>query len=300
MLHRRSAFGLAAALASALTAAVSPARAAVSARDDLNTVVRLPRPAGRIVSLTPNVTEMLFAIGAGKQVVGRTTFCDYPPEAKRKPALGGLVNPDVEKVVALKPDLVIVARLVPRDVQEQIKRRRIPVFALDARRWSDIQRHIGVLGTLTGREREAARLRKSLDTRLRAVATKVAGRPRPKVMVVANREPLIIAGAGSFIGDAVRMAGGTPVTVAGRADWPVVNGEQVLAANPEVIVLPGGSAADLAQVREMAGVRHTAAVRAERVISGRRDELLRPGPRLVAAVEALARLLHPSAFPAKP
>ena len=185
---------LAALTVSALTAA------AVHVTDGTGRTLSLPAPPRRIVSLVPGVTEMLYAIGAEDRLVGRTDFCDYPPAARRKPSVGGTVSPNLEALIALKPDLVVATSAGNSDeTRRQLERLRVPLYLVDPHGLSDVFRTLTRLGALADREARAAEVVAALEGRVRAVAARVAARPRPRVLYVVWPEPLIVPGRGAAV-----------------------------------------------------------------------------------------------------
>ena len=298
MTRRRALGTLAAGVALALgLGAFAPARAIV-VTDGTGRDMTLPAPPRRIVSLVPGVTEMLFAIGAADRLVGRTDFCDYPPAARAKPSVGGMVAPSLELLVSLKPDLVIVTSSGNSDdTRAQLERLRLPVYLVDPHGLSDVFRTMERLGDLTDRRARAGALVAGLEGRVRAVATRVAARPRPRVLYVVWPEPLIVPGRGAAVTELIALAGGDSVTAEGPEGYPRYSVEAAVAGAPDVIVLARHGAGVAPYAREkwerFAGLP---AIRAGRLHAVDGDLFHRFGPRVVDALEILARLLHPGAF----
>jgi len=298
MTRRRALGTLAAGVALGLgLGAFAPARAIV-VTDGTGRDITLPAPPRRIVSLVPGVTEMLFAIGAADRLVGRTDFCDYPPAARAKPSVGGMVAPSLELLVSLKPDLVIVTSSGNSDdTRMQLERLRLPVYLVDPHGLSDVFRTMERLGDLTDRRARAGALVAGLEGRVRAVATRVAARPRPRVLYVVWPEPLIVPGRGAAVTELIALAGGDSVTAEGPEGYPRYSVEAAVAGAPDVIVLARHGAGVAPYAREkwerFAGLP---AIRAGRLHAVDGDLFHRFGPRVVDALEILARLLHPGAF----
>ena len=256
----------------------------------------------RIVSLVPALTEMLFAIGAGPQVVAVSSFDEFPPEVKKLPQVGALLDPDSERILSLRPDLVVVYGS-QSDLQAQFARARVRTFAYRHGGISTILETLRELGTLTGHEPAAARLVSDLQTRLDDVRARVKGKRRPKVLLVFERQPktlreIYVSGGLGFLHEMLTIAGGDNVfgDVARESVQPSV--ETILARAPEVILEV--RAEGLIASREVAGERgvwsalaSVPAVRNGRIhfLSG--DYLVVPGPRFAEATAALARVLHP-------
>jgi iron complex transport system substrate-binding protein len=260
--------------------------------DDLGRRVPLAAPARRVVSLAPNITEILFAVGAGPQVVGVTDHCDHPAAATLLPRVGGFINPSLERVVALAPDLVLATADGNRAADvERLASMGTPVFVIDPRRIDDVLRSIATIGRLTGHGEEATRLVDSLAGRRRAVAARRRD-PAPSVLLLVGIHPLVGVGPGTFLDDLLREAGGRNALASSPVRYPLLSAESLLAAAPDVIVVDAveaGDAGDLA--RSVPGWSDLAAVRAGSVHLLRDDTLLRPGPRIGDGLELLAELL---------
>ena len=298
MTRRRALGALAAGATLALAlGALAPARAIV-VTDGTGRVITLPAPPRRIVSLVPGVTEMLFAIGADDRLVGRTDFCDYPAAARAKPSVGGMVAPSLELLVALKPDLVVVTSSGNSDdTRVQLERLRLPVYLVDPHGLSDVFRTMERLGDLTERRARADELVAGLQGRVRAVAARVAARPRPRVLYVVWPDPLIVPGRGAAVTELIALAGGDSLTAEGPEGYPRYSVEAAVAGAPDVIVLARHGAGVAPYARDkwerFAGLP---AIRAGRLHAVDGDLFHRFGPRVVDALEILARLLHPGAF----
>ncbi|HKZ07898.1 MAG TPA: cobalamin-binding protein [Methylomirabilota bacterium] len=277
--------------------ALAPARAFV-VTDGTGRTVTLPAAPRRIVSLVPGVTEMLFAIGAEERVVGRTDFCDYPPAARAKPSVGGTVSPSLEMLVSLKPDLVIATSAGnSEETRQQLERLKLPLYLVDPHGLSDVFRAVERLGDMADRRQRATELVAGLERRVRAVAARVASRPRPRVLYVVWPEPLIVPGRGAAVTELIALAGGDSVSAEAGEGYPRYSVEAAVAHAPEVIVLARHGAHIAPYARDtwerFAGLP---AVRAGRLHSVDGDLFHRFGPRAVDALEILARLLHPEAF----
>ncbi|MBI4551596.1 MAG: ABC transporter substrate-binding protein [Candidatus Latescibacteria bacterium] len=282
----------------------------VSVTDATGQTITLARPPARIVSLIPSNTEILFALGLGSSVVGVTERCDYPPEARRKPSMGGLTTMSVETIVAARPDLVLATRDDPADLIAGLRAVGLPVVVLDPQTVEDIFSAIRTIGTLTGQEAAVDALIRSLRQRLDAVAAKVRRVPatqRPAVFIgnpdeTAHWTP----GPGTFTTDIIERAGGRNVADdLRRKTWGVYSLEQIVVKNPDVIITtnsPDESPDRVSQraqqaANDLTGWRETKAGRARRVYAVPAEHLLRPGPRAISGVEDLARCFYPDLFP---
>lgn len=261
--------------------------------------VTLPRAPQRIVSLAPSNTEILFALGLGEKVAGVTSYCDYPPEAKEKPSVGGFLDFSVEKIVSLQPDLVL-ATTGQEEALAPFMGTGVPVVFLDAATMAEVEDCVRVAGELTGTRREARQLMTEISRQIEAVSAKVAGIPeseRPKVLYLAWDDPILTVGPGSLIHDMVTLAGGINVAASTGQAYPTYSMEMVLAQDPDVILLPrvhGGL--DLAALKANPAWRSVEAVREGRVYLLDDNLISRPGPRAVQGLRQIAETLYPDLF----
>lgn len=286
--------GLHGVLALALIAAAcrgrAPSRAALpesfTSVDD-----RAPAPR-RVVCLVPSATELVFALGAGDRVVGVSTYDDYPPEVTRLPRIGGMTNPSFEGIAALRPDAVVGVE-GPTDLTALRRLRTLGVRVVIPRVESVAEMLAGVdlFGRLLHRAPEAAVLRQRIASDLDAVRARVAGRPRPRTLVVLGRRPLVVAGPGSWIDEVLSLAGGANA-VAGGGRYPTVPREALVGMMPEAILDLAGHADGAQLGDELAGI-DLPALRNHRVTTLRDPMFLRPGPRVAEAARQLAAALHP-------
>jgi iron complex transport system substrate-binding protein len=255
--------------------------------------------ANRIVSLAPSMTEALFAIGAGDRVVGRSRFCDYPPEAMRVPIVGG-VEPDLEAIMDLHPDLVVgIAGLTSDRLMGKLGARGIQAWLPDAASLAAIDELLIHLGERVGHEPDARRLVLSLEAREKVVELAVAGQARLRVLMVIAIAPVVVAGPKTFADELIRAAGGQNAVVDGTA-WPTVGFERIVALDPDVVLDATHIGGDMASriTTDSPGWRGLRAVREGRVIAVRDERVIRPGPRIAEGLAVLARTLHPeSAVP---
>jgi iron complex transport system substrate-binding protein len=274
------------------------AAAALTVTDQTGRRIDLPARPARIISLVPSVTEILFAIGAEGRLVGRTDFCDYPPEARRKPSVGGMLAPSLEGIVSLKPDLVIATTAGNRhETFDQLTRINIPIFLVNPITVSDVMDLVSRLGRLTERVEASDRAVAGMRQRIEAVSARVAGRPRPRVLYVLWPDPLIVPGRGALVSELIALAGGDSVTADGGQDYPRYSMEAALARNPEVIILASHGSERSPLVRsKWERFSQVPAIAAGRLYSMDGNLMHRYGPRIVDGLEGLARLIHPEAF----
>lgn len=279
-----------------LTAAGAPAGAAITARDDLGTVITMNRPVRRIVAMAPNAVELLFAVGAGKQVVGVPSQTDYPPEATKLPKVGGFMTPDEEAIVIKRPDLIVLSHGNPKPFINRLRARRIPVFVLHPQTVADIPRSLRSLGVLTGHGKEAGAAATRFETGVAEIVKRVGKRPTVRTALLVWDDPLTLAGRGAYLNDALRIAGATNIAADLAKPYPTMDPEQFAVRNPEAILFAVHEAARVKDATSRPGVRATAAAKSDRVYHLDDDLLLRPGPRLLQGLRAMAEALHPGAF----
>jgi len=290
--------------AALLSAAALFAAAFHGAAADAQRAGASPAPA-RIVSLVPAATEMLFAVGAGPQVVGVSSFDTYPPEVRTRTRVGALVDPDLERILSLRPDLVVVFSS-QQELKQQLTRAGIRMVEYGHGGLSSVTATLESLGRTTGHAGEAVSLARSIERRLAAVRAHVAGKPRPRTLLVFGREPLALrnvyaSGGTGFLHDMLVTAGADNVLADIRRENVQATSELILARAPDAIVeLKYGtpvSDAQLAQERAVwKALPAVPAVRSGRVILLVGDEFVVPGPRVADATERLARALHPELF----
>ena len=277
-------------------------------------VLWVPRPATtqqrttsatRIVSLVPALTEMLFAIGAGPQVVAVSSYDEFPPQVKSLPRVGALLDPDMERILALRPDLV-VSYGSQTDVQAQLGRAKIRVFSYRHAGLNGVFATLKELGAAVGRTAESERLSQEIRTGLDGIQARVRGRPRPRTLLVFERDPaslrgVYVSGGVGFLHEMLGIAGGVNVfaDIARESVQPSV--ETMLARAPEVILEVRATgllaAADVTQAKRVWGaLASVPAVQQGRILILTGDHLVVPGPRVVQGTEAFARALHPDAF----
>jgi len=256
-----------------------------------------PGPPSRIVSLAPALTEILFALGLDDRVVGVTEFCDYPPRARKKTRVGGYVNPSVEAILALAPDLVLVSPAAGnREAALAIERAGVRLGVVDADDLAGTFAAIETVALLCGVEDRGIELAREVRARIDAVVARVSDRERVPALFCLQTEPLIVAGNGTLPAELLELAGGR--NVVDVAGYPRLGVESLLDLAPEVIVhsrmdtaAPGVEAAARTFWARWPSIP---AVREGRVHVIDASAALRPGPRVADAVELLAGILHPA------
>jgi iron complex transport system substrate-binding protein len=260
----------------------------------------------RIVSMAPSVTEVLYALELGPRTVGVTRFCDYPPEAKAKPKVGGFLDPNYEAIVALKPDLVVILTS-HKNAVEHLKRLRLKTLVVRQECLADIDKSIVTIGEACGKQEEAKALLTDLRKRIQNVRTKIAGRQAPNVLVCVGRDldgaslgSFYAAGRQNFYDEILTVVGATNVCASERIAYPQLSKEGLIRLDPDVILdvvgPPKKGTRDVEALRKQwLSIRQVKAVKNGRVhvIVGTRA--MRPGPRYALFLEDVARIAHPEA-----
>lgn len=261
--------------------------------------------ARRIVSLVPATTEMLFDMGESARLVGVGTYDRFPPEVDRLPRLGGLLDPNVERLLALKPDLVIVYD-TQTDLRRQLERAGIPMFTYSLRGLADVADTMRTLGQRIGAGASGNQAAERLASRLGAIRARVASRTRPRTLLIFGREPgslrgINASGGYGFLHDLLEMAGGADVLADIKRPAVAMSTEMVIARSPEVIIeVHYGDSLKTIRIdserRVWNALPSVPAVRSGRIHLLAGDEFVVPGPRVAVAAERFARALHPEAF----
>jgi iron complex transport system substrate-binding protein len=272
---------------------------AVTFTDDLGRKIEVEGPPQRIISAAPSVTETLFALGLGGRVVGVSSYCEFPPEALKKEKIGGYINPSLEKIVALKPDLVIgIAEGDLKAFMEKLAGLKVPVYITHPRNVSEVLTSIQNVGKVTFSSQAAEKITQAMKERIQAVQAKVQGRPHPRVLPVLNFDPLMTAGRGTFVDDLIRLAGGRNVAEKVKGKYPRLSVEEVFAQDPEVIILGSMKSQDAMTEGPQwwKQWKNISAVRQGRIYVLDADLIYRPSPRIVDGLEEMARAIHPEVF----
>ncbi len=251
----------------------------------------------RIVSLAPSVTETLFALGAGPDVVGVSQYCDYPPEVLKLPKVGTFLTPNLEAIIALRPTLIIGLNL-SSDQRElrALKSMGLQVVLARDQSFDEIELSIRKLGDATGHRTEATQLIARIDSQVGAVRKVVADQPPVRVLMLVGHQPLVAVGRGTFLDDLLRLARADNIADLSGEQWPQLSFEYIIAMRPEVI-LDGTMGSDPgAPAHFWDRYPSIPAVKDKRVFGYPDDPILHAGPRVGHSLEILAALIHPSAF----
>jgi iron complex transport system substrate-binding protein len=268
--------------------------------DDTGRAVAVPQPVRRIISLAPNLTETLFALGLGDRVVGVTDFCDYPPEATTREHVGGPVTPNLEKIARLRPDLILATRSGGNRLAtvQSLQTLGFAVFATDPHTVDEVISSTERIGEIAGAPERGRTLAASLHRRLSDITERLSGSKPTPVLLVVWPDPLITVGRDTFVADALRHAGAENVIQTAQ-DWPNASLEEVARLQPQYLLFVSDhsqqSDRQIAELGGRAGWKDLKAVRDGHTIA-LSESIARPAPRLLDEVEHLARVLHPERF----
>ena len=270
--------------------------------DDLGREVSIEKVPQRIISLAPSNTEILFALGLGDKVVGVTSYCNYPEEAKGKEEIGGFANPDPEKIIALDPDLILAFGTLQKSLITELEDKGQTVFHLYPHNVKDILESFERIGEITGTVAAAKKLRKGIEERIRVVQENVKDIPeQEKVTVfrVMGLDPPATIGGDAFQTDVYRLAGGRNVFGNTKKDYFQLDLQTLVTLEPDIIVVGVGDEEEekaRARVRSQEGWANLGAVKSDRIVAISTDLICRPSPRLAETIEFLARKFYPERF----
>lgn len=264
--------------------------------DDLGRKVKVAEKIERVVSLAPNLTENVFAVGAGDKLVGVTSYCDYPAEAQKIQKIGDTINPNLEAIVASRPQLVLVTTASQiESFTRRMEERGVPVFVTNPRSLDDVLRNLRQLGDLLGTGEQAAKVVSELQNRISGVENRIKNEKPVRVFVQISPEPFTV-GRDSFVTNLITRAGGESVTKDVPEAYPRISKETALASEPEAIILSAGGAMGEGNAEPAEIFKESPAVKNGRIYKINGDLLARPGARLITGLEQMARALHPQAF----
>jgi iron complex transport system substrate-binding protein len=293
----------------AVTSATTTSSFPLHLIDAVGRQVTIDQPPQRIISMAPSMTELVFALGAQDRLIADTRFCIHPPEAIAKDKIGGILDPDMEKMVELHPDLILGTALTPKEIGDQIDRLGLKQVYFNHTSVNSVYRDIIDLSTILGDRPRGEKMVADMKARGAEIETKLhqAGAKRPKVLLLLRIDGLFTAGKGSFPNELIEMAGGDNIGARAATMWPQLSMETVIAENPDVIIVAIGkgkiegdfTTKNWVQMRADPRWKGVSAVANNRLISITDDLLTIPGSRLMDALEIVATGLHPDIFKSK-
>jgi iron complex transport system substrate-binding protein len=268
-------------------------------KDEVGREVIVQFPPKKIVSLAPNITEILFSLGLDQEIVGVSIHCDFPEKVQSKVRVGSYISLDFEKIVFLKPDLIIATGAGnTRDMVERLERLGFPTFVIFPKNVEDVIRSVGHLSQLVGREKEGIEIIQEMKRRRERVVELTLGLPRPRVFLQIGEAPVVTVGKNSFADDLIHLAGGDNVAGNEKEMYPRFGMEEILKRSPEVILIssmnPKGNYQKV--VQEWSRWKTIPAVKNGRIHLLDSDLIDRPSPRIIKGLEEMARILHPERF----
>jgi len=264
--------------------------------DEIGRSVNVTSAPQRIVSLAPGLTEILYSLGLDEEIAGVTSYCNWPQQARQKPRIGGFTNPSLEKIVSLKPDLIIVTADGNRkDIIQHLERIGLSVYVTNPSDTDGILKSILHIGEITNREKEAGKLVQKLQKRLNNIAEQISHKSKPRVFFQIGLEPVITVGRGTLINETIERAGGINVASLNTARYPRYSAEGIMQASPEIILFaPMINDKEFTVVKkfwhEFKGVP---AVKNNKIYPVNTDLISRASPRIVDAIEKMALIFHP-------
>ena len=268
--------------------------------DDSGREVRIEKVPQRIVSLAPSHTEILFALGLGDRIVGVTRYCNYPEEAKEKEEIGGFSTADPEKIIALKPDLILSVGTLQKSLVAELEEKGQTVFWLYPNSVNDVLESFERIGKLTGSSAAAQQLRKDVEARIEKVEAKIKDIPeekRPTIFRVMGLDPVGTIGGVSFQTDVYRLAGGKNIFADTDKDYFELDLATLIKLDPDIIVIAGEDEEEAkGKIKEQEGWGDLTAVKKGRIVVISSDLICRPSPRIGQTIEQLAKDFHPERF----
>jgi iron complex transport system substrate-binding protein len=268
-------------------------------KDEVGREVIVLFPPKKIVSLAPNITEILFSLGLDREIVGVSIHCNFPEKVQSKVRVGSYISLDFEKIVSLKPDLIIATGAGnTRDMVERLERLGFPTYVIFPRNVEDVIRSVGHLGQLVGREKEGVEIIQEMKRRRERVVELTLGLPRPRVFLQIGEAPVVTVGKNSFADDLIRLAGGDNVAGNEKEMYPRFGMEEILKRSPEVILISSMNPRWNYQkaFQEWSRWKTIPAVKNGRIHLIDSDLIDRPSPRIIEGLEEMARFLHPERF----
>jgi iron complex transport system substrate-binding protein len=268
-------------------------------KDEVGREVIIPFPPRRIISLAPNITEILFTLGLDEEIIGVSIHCNFPEKAMAKVRVGSYISLDFERIISLKPDLIIATGAGnTREMVERLERLGSPAYVIFPKNIEGILLSIEHIGQVVDRKKEASRIIHEIQRRREKVIELTRDLPRPRVFLQIGEAPIVTVGKGSFADDLIRLAGGDNVAGDEKKMYPRFGIEEILKRAPEVIIVSSmNPKADYGKVlKEWSRWKTIPAVRNNRIHLVDSDLLDRPSPRIIDGLEEMARILHPERF----
>jgi len=264
--------------------------------DEMGRKVKIPYPAKSIISLAPSITEILFALGLNEEIAAVTNFCDYPEPVFNKPRIGGFINPSIEKIVSLKPDLIIATRDGNRwETIHRLSDLGFPVYLIHPKSFNGVMKAIHQIGVIVGKEDESKKILLNMISKKEGITTRTKSLPKPKVFFQIGYAPIMTVGRETLADDLIRLAGGRNISENESVNYPLYNIETILSKAPEIIIVSSmDSKKDYLNLIKMwQSWKDLPAVKMNTIYVIDSNLVDRPTPRIVEGLEALAEMIHP-------
>jgi len=267
--------------------------------DEIGRKMKIPNSAKRIISLAPSITEILFDLGLNEEIAGVTDFCDYPEAVLSKPRIGGFVNPNIEKIVSLKPDLIIATRDGNRmETVHRIEDLGFSAYVIDPKGFDGVMKTIKNIGEVVGRGDESRRIIRNMMIKKEHIVTLTRSLPKPRVLFQVGEAPIITVGRETLANDLIRLAGGRSISENERMNYPLYSIEAILSKAPEIIILSSMERRkDYSNlIKWWQNWNSIPAVKKNAIHVVDSSLVDRPTHRIVEGLEALVRMIHPDAL----
>jgi iron complex transport system substrate-binding protein len=270
--------------------------------DEIGRKVKVPLAPRRIVSLAPNITEILFSLGLDNEIAGVTDFCDYPEAALRKPRIGGYINPSLEKIILLKPDLILGIKEGSRkETLQSLVELGFSVYVIDPKGVEGAMKTLKNIGEVVGRREEATKIERTMAGKKEHLVSLTELLPRPRVYFQVGGGSMVTVGKGTLADDLIRLAGGTSISGDESMSYPLYSIEMILSKAPEIIMVSSmeGKKDDSTAMQKWQQLKSIPAVRRGAIHVVNSNLVDRPTPRIIEGLEALVRIIHPEALERK-
>jgi len=267
--------------------------------DEIGRKVKIPHSAKRIISLAPSITEILFALGLNEEIAAVTDFCDYPEAALNKPKIGGFINPSIEKIVSLKPDLTIAIKDGNRwETIQRLNELGFPVYVVDPRNFDGVMRTIRNIGEIVEKPDASVRIIRNMVTRKENILNLTQSLPKPRVFFQVGDAPIITVGRGTLANDLIRLAGGENISEDEPVNYPLYSIETVMLKAPEVIIISSmESKRDcMSLIKKWQDWKNIPAIKRKSIYVIDSNLVDRPTPRIIEGLEAMVKMIHTESF----
>jgi iron complex transport system substrate-binding protein len=267
--------------------------------DEIGRKVKIPHSAKRIISLAPSITEILFALGLNEEIAAVTDFCDYPEAALNKPKIGGFINPSIEKIVSLKPDLIIAIRDGNRwETIHRLNELGFPVYVVDPRNFDGVMRTIRNIGEIVEKPDASVRIIQNMVTRKENILNLTQSLSKPRVFFQVGDVPIITVGRGTLANDLIRLAGGENISEDEPVNYPLYSIETVMLKAPEVIIISSmESKRDcMSLIKKWQDWKNIPAIKRKSIYVIDSNLVDRPTPRIIEGLEAMVKMIHTESF----